>query len=395
MAKNACLVIPLMKHLLFFVESLSGGGAEKVLVTLLRHLDKRKYAITLVALVDTGILKEEIDIEKICYRPVIRPSSNPFVSLWNKAKYKLIYKYLPERLACKWIIPQKGIDLYVAFTEGFATKLLAFAPGPKLAWVHIDLSKFPWTIEKKVFRNLEEESSFYHRFNNIVCVSNSVELAMKSHYGLINTRTILNPIDSEGILTKARLFNARDYQLDNSFRIASVGRLCHQKGYDSLIPLIGRLRDNHFNISLFLIGEGEDLRKLKTMTEEFHLENTIVFTGYLNNPYALMSQMDLFVCSSRAEGFSLAIAEAICLGLPIISMNCSGPDQLLDGGHYGVLCEDYDALYNALEKAVANRAFLNLLKDKAKNRAAFFNLSVTMRQVESLFDDTICQTSVS
>ena len=384
-----------MKRILFFVESLSGGGAEKVLVTLLRHLDQRKYAITLVALVDTGILREEIDTEKISYLPVIRPSSRPFVSLWNKAKYKLIYKYLPVRLVCKWIIPQKGIDLYVAFTEGFATKLLAFAPGPKLAWVHIDLSKFPWTIEKKVFRNIEVESSFYHRFNNIVCVSNSVELAMKSHYGLINTRTILNPIESEGILTKARSFNAQDYQLDNSFRIASVGRLCHQKGYDSLIPLIGRLRDNHFNISLFLIGEGEDLHKLKTMTEELRLENTVVFTGYLNNTYALMSQMDLFVCSSRAEGFSLAIAEAICLGLPIISMNCSGPDQLLDGGNYGVLCEDYDALYDALEKAVANRAFLNLLKDKAKNRAAFFNLSETMRQVESLFDDALCQTSVS
>ena len=394
MAKDDYLVIPLMKHILFFVESLSGGGAEKVLVTLLRHLDQRKYSITLVALMDTGVLREEIDTEKINYRPVIRPSSNPFVSLWNKAKYKLIYKYLPSWLVCKWIIPQKGVDLYIAFTEGFATKLLAFAPGPKLAWVHIDLSKFPWPLEKQLFRDILEESDIYRRFNKVVCVSNSVEIAMKRNYGLTNTLTILNPIDVEEIRAKAQS-KSQDNLHNNCFRIVSVGRLSRQKGYEKLIPLIGRLRDKHFNISLYLIGEGEDYPKLKKMAEDLNLDRTVYFTGYLKNPYAIMGQMDLFVCSSLAEGFSLAIAEALCLGLPVISMNCSGPDLLLDGGNYGILCKDYDDLYIAIEKAITDRTFLNLLRDKAKSRAAFFNISEILRQIESLFDDTICRNSAS
>ena len=383
-----------MKHLLFFLESLSGGGAEKVLISLLRQLDRQKYVITLVTLVDTGILKEDLDLGTIEYLSVIRPSSNPLVALWNKMKYRLIYHCLPPRIVGKWILPQKHIDLYVAFTEGFATKLLASAPGPKVAWVHIDLKVYPWTQDKRVFRNIQEEKSAYQRFDSVVCVSDSVEKSMILHYGLTNTRTILNPINSAEIKAKAAL-DCEVKLPDNQFRIVSVGRLCHQKGFDRLIPLIGRLRDRCLDVSLYLIGEGDDRALLQKITERNHVEALVHFLGYQKNPYPLMSQMDLFVCSSRAEGYSLAIAEALILGLPVISMNCSGPDRLLGAGEYGALCDDYDDLYCEIEKAVTDRGYLNQLKEKARLRSDFFNLKATIRQIEDLFDNTICHPSAS
>jgi len=383
-----------MKRLLFFVESLSGGGAERVLVTLLRHLDVNKYRITLLTLVDVGVLKGEIDLKRVNYLTVIRPSSNPLVSLWNKGKYKLICSFLPCPFVSKCIIPQKGIDLYIAFTEGFATKIISYAPGSKLAWVHSDLKDYPWTQDKHIYRNLGEETSVYRKFNHVICVSESVERTMRARYGLTHTRTILNPIDTQEIKALASLTNG-EVLPSNHFRIVSVGRLIYQKGYDELIPLIGRLRDHQMDVSLFLIGEGEERARLERITEECHLSGTVFFLGYRKNPYALMSQMDLFVCSSRAEGFSLVVAEALTLGIPVISMTCSGPDRLLDGGKYGVLCDNFDELYFAMEKAVTDSGYLDQLREKARNRSGFFNIQESLRQVEDLFDATICPPSVS
>ena len=382
-----------MKSILFFVESLTGGGAEKVLTTLLRHLDSTKYRITLLALVDTGVLRDEIDRKLIEYKAVLRPSSNPLISFWNRIVYKLIYKYLPARIVCKGIIPQRNIDLYVAFSEGFATKLLSFTPGPQIAWIHTDLNKNPWTQDKCIFRSIPEETSAYLRFNKIVCVSASVEKSTVSRFGFSHTCTILNPIEVSEIRTKAAS-EVQDIP-GNSFRIVSVGRLVKQKGYDKLIPLIGILRDKQLDISLFLIGEGEEYDNLQKITQEYHLSDRVSFLGYQKNPYALMRHMDLFVCSSRSEGYSLVIAEALVLGLPVISMNCAGPDQLLEGGKYGVLCDDYDDLVRSMEQAITTPGYLNLLREKARSRSRYFDIRETIRRVEDLFDDTICPPSVS
>ena len=383
-----------MKNILFFVESLSGGGAEKVLTTLLRYLDSTKYQITLLVLVDTGVLREEIDRKQITYMTVLRPSSDPLVSFWNKLAYKLIYRYLPSRLVSKCIIPQKKVDLYVAFTEGFATKLLSFVPGPKIAWVHTDLNDNPWTQEKYIFRSIPEEASAYLRFNKIVCVSDSVEESMGRRFGISHTCTILNPIDPAEIRTKAA-YGFQGEIPGNGFRIVSAGRLVRQKGYDELIPLIGKLRDKQIDASLYLIGDGEESDNLKRITREHHLDGHVFFFGYQKNPYALMDQMDLFVSSSRSEGYSLVIAEALVLGLPVISMNCSGPDQLLGGGKYGVLCDDYEGLAHSLEKAATDPDFLNQLREKARSRSRSFDIQETIHQIEDLFDETVCPSSVS
>lgn len=394
MAESTGPALSWMKNVLFFVESLSVGGAEKVLTTLLRHLDPAKYQITLLTLVDIGVLRDEIDKRQINYKTVIQPSPNPLISLWNKLVYKLIYSFLPSRLACKCIIPQKGIDLYVAFTEGFATKLLSFAPGPKIAWVHTDLNDNPWTQDKSIFRSISEEASAYLQFNWVVCVSTSVEASTARRFGISHACAILNPIDASEIRIKA----TKDLQERiprDGFRFVSVGRLVKQKGYDKLIPLIGKLRDKQLDVSLCLVGEGEEFDNLKKITQENHLDNHIYFFGYKKNPYALMNQMDLFVCSSRSEGYSLVIAEALVLGLPVISMNCSGPDQLLEGGKYGVLCDDYEDLARSMEKAVTDPMFLNTLREKAHSRGRCFDIRETVRRVEDLFDETICPPSVS
>ena len=353
-----------MKHILFFIESLSGGGAEKVLVTLLKYLDYSKYQVTLMPLLDTGVLKNEVDLSKLDYCPIIHKANTQWEQKLSKIKYKLIYHFLPCWLANRWIIPRKGIDLYIAFTEGFSTKLLSFTPKKKIAWVHADLKTDPWTQKMHIYRSLEEEKAAYQSYDQVVCVSKAVEQVMKDLYSLHQTTTIYNPIDTDVILHGAKQpFNITP---SSSFKIVTVGRLVQQKGFDRLIRIVGKLWRNGKNVELFIIGGGVERKKMERIIQEEKLENQVHLMGFLKNPYALMAKMDLFVCSSRAEGYSLAIAEAMTLGLPVLSTDCAGPKELLGNGEYGMLVDNNpEALYKGLLQLIVSPALLEELKQKS------------------------------
>ncbi len=371
-----------MKNILYFIESLSGGGAEKVLITFLNHLDYTKYSITLLTLVDTGILKNDIDLSRINYRTVIKESNNPFLKFWYKVKYKLIYHYLPTSLVNKWIIPQKGIDTYIAFTEGYYTKILAHTSKKKIAWVHIDLKSLPWTINEHIYANIEEEKEAYRKFDKVICVSNSVKGVMERDYGLSHVETIYNPIDTASILELSK--EPGNIEISQGFNIISVGRLTYQKGYDLLIPIISKLIKKGLNIQLYLLGDGSERKALEQIIQEEQISNHIHLLGYVKNPYPIMKQMDLFVSSSRSEGYCLVIAEALTLGLPIVSMNCSGPNELLDDGKYGTLCNNYEELQDAIENAIQNNDYHKDLKEKSNSRKEFFQIEAIIKQIEEV-----------
>ena len=375
-----------MRNILFFIESLSGGGAEKVLVTLLNHIDYSKYRITLLTLADIGILKNDIDFSKIEYRTIIRQSSNPFLKFWYKIKYKLIYRYLPAKIVSKWIIPQKGIDTYIAFTEGYCTKILAHTPKNKYAWVHIDLKALPWTINEGIYNNLQEEKIAYSKYDKVICVSNSVKKIMTDEYGLEHVETIYNPIDTQDIIERSKRITS--ISVSNGFNLISIGRLVPQKGYDLLIPIIGKLIKDGINVHLYILGTGIELQNLEIIISKEGINNHIHLLGFEENPYSIVEKMDLFVCSSRSEGYSLVIAEALTLGVPVISMNCSGPNELLDNNKYGRLCNSYEELYQSIKSAITDKDYYQNLKEKATKRKDFFDINTTMQQIDNLLSES-------
>lgn len=375
-----------MRNILFFIESLSGGGAEKVLVTLLKHINYSKYRIILLTLVDTGILKNDIDFSKIEYRTIIRQSSNPFLKFWNKIKYKLIYRYLPTKIVSKWIIPQKGIDTYIAFTEGYCTKILAYASKNKYAWVHCDLITLPWTIDEGIYKSLQEEKNVYSKYNKVICVSNSVKKIMTDKYGLEHTTTIYNPIDTQDIIKKSK--KTTNISVSNGFNLISIGRLVPAKGYDLLIPIIGRLIKDGYHVHLYILGTGIEQQNLEKIISKEGINNHIHLLGFQENPYSIMEKMNLFVCSSRSEGYSLVIAEALTLGVPVISMNCSGPNELLDNNKYGTLCNSYEELYQSIKSAITDKDYYQILKEKTAKRKDFFDINTTMQQIDNLLSES-------
>lgn len=346
---------------MFLVESLAGGGAENVLSTIMRHIDKTKYVISVLAISGGGRYESEI-IANVKYRCLLNhpDSYKGIMKLYYKLKYKLIYEWLPLWLVNMLFIPM-NFDVEVAFIEGFATKLLTASRHKrikKIAWVHVDLVQRPWTLKNGIFDGVEHESRVYQRYDKVVCVSKSVEKVMRETYGLTSTVTIYNPVD---VLMIKKMSNACPaFEVDNSkFNIVSVGRMVQEKGYDKLLPIIKKLKNNHLDIHLWLIGSGIEEHNLKRTAVELGISSDVTFTGFLRNPYSLMSNMNLFVCSSRAEGFSLVIAESMVLGVPVLSMNCSGPNELIGDNKYGVLCDTYDELEMEIFNAVKGKQVLN------------------------------------
>ena len=194
--------------------------------------------------------------------------------------------------------------------------------------------------------------------------------------------TQYNPIDEDDIKKRA---NEKINILDSSaIKFITIGRLVEQKGYDRLIRVIKRLKEEYDGVfQLLILGDGEKKKQLEEYIKENKLTNIVKLQGFVKNPYPYLKNSDLFICSSRAEGYSLVIAESLILNVPVISTKCSGPNELLDFGKYGMLVEnDEDSLYLGLKNIIDDRNKLKELKKKSQKRSEIFNYKKTIERIE-------------
>ncbi|WP_121610094.1 glycosyltransferase [Mesobacillus foraminis] len=376
-----------MKKILFFIESLAGGGAEKVLVDLVKNIDKNKFDITVATVVDIGVYTDEIKKHCNYFSFLSTPNKcgNFIISnLIYKIKYKLIYK-LPIFFIYKYFIREK-YDIEVGFIEGFATKVISKSPNSfsrKISWVHVDPINRDYADE--YYKNLESQIKSYKRYEKVICVSNSVKEAFKKKFYESNDNILVryNPVDSANIIAKSK--EECEIKRTNKMLIGSIGRLTNQKGYDRLLKVVKKLKNEGLDFELWILGEGTDRSSLEKYIRENQLENTVKLLGFQKNPYKFIKQCDLFVCSSRAEGFSLAIAESMVLGLPIISTDCAGPNELLDFGNYGMVVENNeDSLYLGLKQLMINKPLLLQYVNKSLQRKEIFNIETAIQEIEKL-----------
>lgn len=374
------------KKILFLIESLSGGGAEKVLTTLVNNLDESKFDITLCCVVNTGKYIAELN-PNIQYAYII-PDINSLkgVKRWY---YSLLYHLIYQWLSLKWVyklfVPQNR-DVEIAFVEGFTTKLLSCSTNweaKKIAWVHTDLNNNHWT--QSVYKDIKEEQTCYQQYNQIITVSDTVQSAFKRVFKEVHVpiQTLYNPIDSNEILSKGQ--EKVSCVKTSSVRLVSVGRLVHQKAYDRLLRIVNLLIQQNYPIELWIIGEGEERGKLENYIRDNGLEKVVTLLGFQSNPYSYLTQCDLFVCSSVSEGYSTAVTEALILGLPVITTDCSGMNELLLNGKYGVITENSeDALYQELRNILDHPKLLEYYKRLVKNRGKDFSLLNLLSPIEKL-----------
>lgn len=374
------------KKVLFVIESLSGGGAEKVLTVLLKHIDKTRFDVTLCTVVEIGVYMDEVKKYVSCTSILGNPNRKTFLGkIWYRFKYKCVYNWLPLKWVYRLFIPQ-GNDVEVAFVEGFATKLMAASSNrqaKKLAWVHTDLINNHWI--ESIYQNITEERLSYQKYDQIIGVSKQVTNSVQKLYHLKNVITCYNPIESDVILKWAGE-NLSLPSKKESLRLVSVGRFVPQKAFDRLLRVVNRLYKEGFSLELWLLGDGEQRPLLEQYIRDKNLEAIVTLWGFQTNPYPYLQQSDLFVCSSVSEGYSTAVTEALIIGLPVVTTACSGMDELLDNGTYGIITtNDEGALYEGVKRCFTQSDLLNTYKEQAiqyKNRVT---LKQQMSHIEELF----------
>lgn len=374
------------RKVLFLIESFAGGGAEKVLSVLLRHLDSNKFEVTLCTVVDTGVYVEEVK-PYVHYTSILgNPNKRTIIGrLWYRLKYKLVYQILPLKWIYRFFVP-KNHDVEIAFVEGFATKLLSFSSNEKakrIAWVHIDLENFPWISE--IYACYDDEKKSYQKYNLVVGVSQTATDAVQRKYQLKNVTTLYNPIESDVIIKKSQEQISLPLKKDNVLRLVSVGRFVPQKAYDRLLRIIRRLVSEGYSLELWLLGDGEQRLMLENYIREYSLEKVVTLWGFCGNPYPYISQSDVFVCSSVSEGYSTAVTEALILGKPVITTLCSGMNELLNNGECGLITENSEeALYFGLKRCLDKPDLLLRYKKAAMLRSKDFSLSRIMKNIENV-----------
>ena len=128
--------------------------------------------------------------------------------------------------------------------------------------------------------------------------------------------SIPNYIDAEEIITKSKKENS--FTVDNKkYNLVTVGRICHQKGFDILIEHMENIVQQNKNVNLYIIGDGPDAPKIKKLVKRKKLQENVFFLGSQKNPFEYMKKMDAFVITSRYEGQGMVILEAKVIGLPI------------------------------------------------------------------------------
>ena len=215
----------------------------------------------------------------------------------------------------------------------------------KIAWLHFDYASPP-----------REDALYLHYFSKcdkVVTVSKKIEASLKQALPEIADKvmTMENIIDAEDIWQRA----SEPCDLADNFqgiRLLTVGRICHQKGYDMAIPAIARLVSEKHDIKWYIIGDGEaiDKENLHERIRQYGLQDRVSFLGIRQNPYPYMKACDIYLQPSRHEGKPIAVEEAKILQKPIVVTDYSSAREQMAGYPIYEIAEiSEDGIYGGLQ----------------------------------------------
>lgn len=363
--------------ILFFIDTLTGGGAEKVLRMLVNNMDREKFQITVHTTEYTdpsGILEPHIRYKAInrCRTAI----GKKLFSCWVRLCAEL-----------KWLYPlyiRDDYDVEVAYLECGPTKFLAGSTNKKakkLAWVHCDL-------EKRCPANPGKMKAQYDAYDKVVCVSQTVKHSFQSVIGSSTDSVILYNVNDEAdILQKSKAFPV---EKPGQITFTTVGRLSYEKGNDRLIEACKMLKNAGLDFRLWLVGDGAEKENLLMQVRNCGLEDRVTFWGFQRNPYPYMRAADVIVTPSRYEGFSTVVTEAMILGKPVVTTPCSGMDELLGDNEFGLITADTaEGIYAGMRRMLEDASLRESYARKALARGRDFSKEKLVTQTERFFEELL------
>lgn len=372
-----------MIKVLFVIPNLGHGGAEKVLVNLLKHIDRKKFSASIFCIYDEGVNKTELPND-ISYSSFFKRSF--------KGSGYLLKLFSPEFLYRHMIKQQ--YDMVVSYLEGQTARIVSGCKDSNcklVSWIHVE--QHSAKNAARMFRSVNEMHKCYSSFDHIACVSKFVKhdfMTICPEIDKSKIDVLYNTVESDIILDLSK--KKMDIRFDKSkINLCGIGTLKKSKGFDRLIRIHKRLKDDGYPIHTYLLGEGPEEKTIRKMIDEYRLNDSITLLGYQINPYKYIKNSDIFVCCSYAEGFSTAATEALIVGTAVCTVDVSGMKEMLgENNEYGIVTDnDDEQLYIGLKNLIDDPKLLQHYKLKALERARIFETKNTVFSVEDKLTEVV------
>lgn len=373
------------KKILFLAPSLTIGGAERVLVNLLKRLDYDRYEVTLCLFANYGVYFDELPKQV----RVIHLFSSVFLS----RVFTWIEKTFHTRVLIDWVAKatiREHYDVGICFSDGLLTNTLVATRGhynKLVAWVHScylaqsDLKAY-YSNKENVKRLLQMR---YNHIDRIVCVSKqSLNEFNQIFQCERKSEVIYNLFDSSTIMEKAKAFVPHYDNGRELIRVVSIGRLVGVKKLDRLLEAKKILQNQGVDFALDIVGYGSEGDHLKAIVEKDNIKY-VTFWGFQSNPYPYLANSDILALTSESEAFPTVLIEAMLLGKPIIATKCSGCEEITDGGKYGVLCEhNANDIAAKLKQLLDSKELRERLASSGRERLAVYSERKTLDAFDNL-----------
>ncbi|WP_350298863.1 glycosyltransferase [Peribacillus frigoritolerans] len=373
------------KNLLFVIDSLDCAGAEKSLVSLFSLLDYSEYSVDLMLFAHDGILIKSVPREVNILEPLTYTKFSN-LSLSSAFKYslgKLNFKMISSRLKYSYKIrrkhfnnPQKARIFWQSVSDVIEhnTKVydfaISYAQGVPTFYVAEKIKakkKFAWV--NAIYRLDEVEKNFqqkyYDQFDKIIAVSETAKEVFIETFNQykLNTEVIYDINNANLIMEMAEMGKSYEDGF-KGIRILTIGRLAKQKGYDIALAACKTLKESGVNFRWYVLGKGPLRDEMEEQIAKEGLNDHFRLLGVEANPYPFIKDADIYVQTSRFEGFGLAIAEARMLNTPVVTTRFDAVyNQMIDKKNGLVVDMDSNAVSEGIRTLIKEEK----LKEKIIN----------------------------
>lgn len=356
---------------------MTGGGAERVFLHLLNHLNRDRYEPFLALGARRGAflaqLKEDVEIFEM--KAERARGAIP-------ALLKLVWRVRPQT-----VFSTLGMNFATALAKSFlprGTRIVLREGSSPTAFLADIARQNP--MRAKFYRKIYQ--SVYGFADSIICQSNFMrdDLEQNMQIPARKLKQIYNPVNFDEIdslsLHEARLYDGAGPHL------VTAGRLATEKVYDNLLKAFAVARQKNEQATLTFLGDGSEKASLEKLARELKIDNQVRFIGFQSNPYSYLKQADLFVSSSRYEGFSNVIVEALACGTPVVATDCpSANREVITEGVNGWFAENENiaSLAETINRATVERKNLDA-KAIRQSCKARFAIEQILPQYEKQFE---------
>lgn len=376
------------KKLLFVMESLSIGGAEKSLITLLSNLDYSKYDVDLFLFYQKGefleLLPKKVDLIEVPenFKIFLKNPKESVNELVKKRKFKLlmikvlemlnlvINKFILKKEYIGWNYITKSIKLFPKEYDvaiGFLEKKSIYFTvdkinaKKKLGWIHTDY--------KKIEFDFNLDNKYLNKLDKIVAVSESCKKSLINTFPNIEDRICVIPnMISNKLIEKLASEKITDFNfVQDKAIICTVGRLTKAKGYDIAIQCCEELLKRNLNFKWIIIGDGYERENIEKIINEKNLKENFILLGGKDNPYPYIKSCDIYVQPSKWEGFGITVLEAKVLNKPIVVSNIPEFIEQIENNKTGLVCSDMNDMINKIKELILSNELRQELSNNLKN----------------------------